>query len=334
MAISRKPLASLARLNRQARERAFSIEAIDWSQPVDRTKPWIPELLGLLYYAPSYSLLDTSERRRYNQLSALGLCEQFILFEQMVISALTGVLARCELPAELREGLCCFVTDEEKHIEMFWRLLERSEPGFYPVRAPVLVSLSPLQDLLMNCAVNRPRLFLAWIWLTIFLEERTLFVSRQYLEAQRKAPGLIDPLHAQVHAFHFMDEVRHCQIDQHLLDVLYDPQPYWKKKLCGAMFHHALRAFVFPGRSTRRILNVLGNEFPRLRQKIIPGLIDELPHIGRNAEFHRRLFNRAALPRTLGLLSQYSEHAAARRLLPLTPWVLPVRGASVSGHRR
>ncbi|HSS65269.1 MAG TPA: diiron oxygenase [Gammaproteobacteria bacterium] len=334
MVTLRKPIESLARLNRQARERSFDIEDIDWGRSVERARPWMPEPLGLLYYATSYRRLDAGVRRRYNQLAALSLCEQFILFEQAVIRALPGVLARRDLPAELRESLRHFIVEEQKHIEMFWRLLERSEPGFYRKRTPKLALPSLFHSVMMDCAVSSPRLFLAWIWLTIFLEERTLFVSRQFLRAQRQMPETIDPLHAEVHAFHFKDEVRHCQIDQHLLTVLYDPQPRWKKSLCGEMFHHALRAFVFPGRSTRRILALLGKELPYLRDSVIPRLLAELPQIGASPEFHMNLFSPTALPRTLRLISLYPEHAEARRLLPLAPWALTRSDAGVAAPGR
>jgi len=317
VAKSRKPIESLARLNRQAHERAFDVDDIDWSVPVDRAKNWIPEDLAPLTFTPSYALLDAEERRRYNQLFALGTCEQFILFEQAVIRALPCILTRCALPPELRESLRCFIAEEQKHIEMFWRLLERSEPDLYATRTPKLACFSGVPGFLLSRAVAYPQLFLAWIWLTIFLEERTLFLSRQYIEARRRSPGSVDALHAEVHEFHFKDEVRHCQIDQHLLDVLYDPQPSWKRRLCGMTFVHTLRAFVFPSRTTRRIFGVLGKEHPRLRDRIIPRLSAELPEIGRDVRFHRRLFSRTSLPRTLRLLSQYPEHAAVWRLLPL-----------------
>jgi hypothetical protein len=335
---STKRIESLARLNRQARERAFDVEDIDWRVPVDRAKNWIPEDLAPLSFAPSYGLLDTDERQRYNQLFALGTCEQFILFEQAVIRALACILDRCTVPAELRESLGCFVAEEQKHIEMFWRLLEICEPDFYATRTAKLACLSGLPGFLLNRAVGNPRLLLAWIWLTIFLEERTLFVSRRYIEARRSAPDSIDALHAEVHAFHFRDEVRHCQIDQHLLDALYDPQPTWKRKLCGMTFVHALRAFVFPSRTTHRILDVLGSEHSRLRERIIPRLLAELPEIGRDVRFHRRLFSRGSLPRTLRLLSQYPEHAAVWRMLPVARREQFAkdtrRHAAVAAHRR
>ena len=333
MAQSRKPIESLARLNRQAHERAFEVEDIDWSVPVERTKNWIPDDLAPVSFMPSYALLGNEERRRYNQLFALGTCEQFILFEQAIIRALPRILDRCTLPAELRESLRYFVAEEQKHIEMFWRLLERSEPELYATRTPRLACFSGVPGFLLNRAVGHPRLFLAWIWLTIFLEERTLFLSRQYVDAQRRAPGSIDALHTEVHAFHFRDEVRHCQIDQHLLDVLYDPQPAWKRRLCGMtfaralhggavplfeiVFARALHAFIFPSRTTRRIFDVLETEHPRLRARIIPRLSAELREIGRDVRFHQRLFSRTALPRTLSLLSQYPEHAAVWRMLPV-----------------
>lgn len=318
MAASRRPIESLARLNRQAHERAFSIEDIDWSQSVDHEKAWIPESLELLAWAPSYCLLDVATRRRSNQLYALGVCELFIVFEQSVIRALPAVLARRDLPAVLRETLECFVVEESKHIEMFWRLLETSEPHLYAKRSMHFASVSQAECLFMRRATRHPDLFLAWIWLTIFLEERTLFVSRQYMKAERAKPGVIDSLHANVHAFHFMDEVRHCQIDQHLISTLYEPQPRWRKWLCAIMHRRALRGFVNPGRTARRVLARLGAEFPQLRACIIPALLAELPRIGERSDFRTLHFGARALPRNLELLSRYPEHAAALRLLTTT----------------
>lgn len=305
----RKSLDSLATLNRKSRELAFGLEDIDWFVPVDRAKPWMPDGIGTLYFLPSYQLLEAEEKLRYNQLHALGIVEQFIWLEQEVVITPVRFLARKrELPQELREALWHFAEEENKHIAMFWRLLEKSEPKWYPQHRPRLFKVTPLQQFLMTRITERPELLLVWIWITIFVEERTIFLSREYMNACRKAPGIVDALHTMVHEFHFRDEARHYQLDQHLLTWIYDVQSAWKRRLCGWMFAQVVRSYVFPHRTARRILAVMEREFPRLRQSIAPQLRAELPGIGFNIEFHRKLLSRRALPRTLALLAGYPEH--------------------------
>jgi hypothetical protein len=44
--------ASLEALNRASHDHAFAIEAIDWSLAVDRAKPWAPDGLHPICFAP------------------------------------------------------------------------------------------------------------------------------------------------------------------------------------------------------------------------------------------------------------------------------------------
>jgi len=273
----RRSIDSLAVLNRKSCELAFGLEDIDWSFEADRTKPWAPEGFGPICYLPGFALLDEAERLRCNQFQALSLCEQFIWLERHVIQPLT-------------------------------RVLERSEPDWYRSRIPRLFRVSPLQQFGIERVVENPRLLVAWIWLTIFVEERTLYLARRYIETEKETPGRIDRLHTQLHQFHFRDEARHYQLDQHVLTWLYDPQPRWKKKLSAWIFHYMMRCYANPRHSARAVLAQLAREFPRLRKDIVPRLHAELAQVGRNEEFHRKHFSRSALPRTLALLAEYPEH--------------------------
>ena len=312
----RKSLDSLATLNRKSCELAFGLEDIDWSIAVDPAKPWMPGGIGTLLFLPSYPLLEAEEQLRYNQLHALGIIEQFIWLEQdLVITPVRFLARKREVPQELREALWHFAEEEDKHIAMFWRLLATSEPQWYPTRRSRLFRVTPLQQYLVTRITKRPELLLVWIWITIFVEERTIFLSREYMNARKVTPGTVDELHTQVHEFHFRDESRHYQLDQHLLTWIYDVQPAWKKRLCGWMFAKLIRSYVFPHRTALRTLAVLEREFPRLRQSITPQLRAELPGIGFNLEFHRRMFSRRALPRTLALLAEYPEHDRVWKLL-------------------
>jgi hypothetical protein len=311
----RRRLDSLHALNRKARETAFGVDDLDWSLEVDRTKPWEPDDLSALCFVPAFRSLNAEQRRRCNQLHALGVCEQFIWFEQQLIRTVSQVLQINTLPAPLEEALAHFVAEETKHIAMFWRLLERSEPLWYRERTPRLFRVSPLQQFAMDRGGENPQTFIAWVWLAIFVEERTLYLSRLHVQAARRDPGKIDPLHAQVHHFHFLDEARHHQLDQHLLTWLYDPQPQWKKKLSALMFRQVLQSFV-GGRMAPSIVAQLGREYPGLRGKVLPCMLAELREIKRNPDYHRKLFSNAVQPHTLALLAQYPEHDNLWGLLP------------------
>ena len=304
----RKSIEALSALNRKSCELAFAVEDLDWSIEVDRSKPWAPEEIGPLWFIPSVTLLTDAHRLRCNQLHALGLCEKFIWFEQQVIRSLTNVLRTQNVPHSLREALWHFIREEDKHMEMFWRLLEKSEPDWYRSHKPKLFGVSTLQQFGMDRVVANPEVLLAWIWLAIFVEERTLFLSRLYIKAAKEAPGRIDALHTQVHDYHFRDEARHYQLDQHLLTWLYDPQPRWKKTLCAVVFRQMVRSYVSAGRAAPRILAQLGCEFPELRSAVIPRMLAELPYVGSSEQYHRKLFSRDALPHTLALLAEYPEH--------------------------
>jgi len=305
---TRRPRTSLHALNRKAREVARDVEQPDWSQVVDRGKPWEPEALGALGFLPSAASLSPAQRLRCNQLQALGRCEQFIWFETQLIRAAQRVLAGSGLPAPLDESLRHLATEERRHIAMFWRLLEKSEPRWYANRKPRLAHPAPIQRFAMIRVIEHPRTLLAWIWLAIFVEERALFLSVEHVKAAKATPGRIDALHAQVHALHLRDEARHCRLDEHLLSWLYDPQPRWKKALAAAMLHPLVRAWVSAARTPAQVLAQLGREYPGLRTCQLPRLRIELRHVAHSPEYHRKLFSRAALPRSFALLAEYREH--------------------------
>lgn len=319
-ATSTNPLATLARLERQSRDHSFQLDDVDWSVAADRRLPWMPDTIGALAFLPSYRLLTAGERLRCNQLQALGVAEQFVWAEGLVIRALARALTgRLRLPAELRRALSQFAEEEDKHVAMFGRLLERSEPAWYPAPHPRFFALSPPERWLMEGVADHPDVMLMWIWFTIFVEERTLFLSREFARARRRSPEAIDPLHAHVHALHLRDEARHVQLDEHLLAHAYDAQPAWKRALCGRMFAQVARAHTAPHRIARSILGVLEREFPRLRAAVAPQLRAELPGLRDDLRFRRRVLGRDAMPRTFALLAAYPEHRRTLALLAEPP---------------
>ena len=319
-------LDSLDRLNRLADKNAFDVEDLDWSRPVSRNCLWGPEKIAPLTYLPAYDLLTDEERRRLNQLFSVGVCEQFIwLEENILVRTLGKVLMHWSMSEGLRIALDHFIKEEIKHTEMFWRTLEKASPEWYPTRRFHLFNISKQQSFLLNRVINNPTLFLVWIWTAIFFEERTVNYCQHYRRASRRDPGSIEPTFADLHEYHFKDEVRHFQLDQYLLAECYDKQPAWKRRLAGLMFYYVMKSYTAPGRTSLRILDILGQEFPHLTQSVIPDFLQQIPSLATNSSFHRMAFSREAVPRSMALFSRYDE---LNRLWPL--FVLENRDGSIS----
>lgn len=329
-----RTLDTLDRLNHLAHKHQFDVEALDWSRPIRRDLRWAPDELAPLSHLPAYEALDDHERLRLNQLFSLGVCEQFIWLEQTVlVRTLEGVLARwAELPVAaiahaeaLKLALENFVAEERKHSEMFWRVLEKAEPSWYAERRFRLFNVSPIQAFLVDRIIANPSLFLVWIWTAIFFEERTIHYCKHFRRQGKRAPGSIDPTFLDVHEHHFLDEARHIQLDEHLLTGFYDPQPRWRRELAGRMFYGVMRAYTSPKRTAARILDILADEHPRLRARVVPELRRELPGLARNRSFHAAVFSREAAPRTFELFERYAE---LERLWALFPDVERLRPRS------
>lgn len=305
----RRELETLEALNRKARELAYGIDALDWERPVDRTKFWSPPGISPLSHLPSFERLEERHKIRYNQLFAVGVCEQFVWFEQHLAVPVLRLLIDTspQMPPLLRDALEIFIEEEHKHSEMFWRMCEKAEPSFYPERQFYLFNTTKLQDMALGLMLKYPKAFLLWIWAVIFFEERTVDYCRQYWKAKRKTPDLIDPSFTELHEYHFKDEGRHFQLDQHLLTWLYDPEPRWKKRMAAKMFYRLMKAYTSPRRTSLRVLDVMEREFPELKAELSPALRAELPQLARSRSFHEMAFSRHAVGRSLELFREYPE---------------------------
>ena len=318
-------LEQLGRLNKLAVKNAYDIDAIDWSRPVDNERWWGPEHIAPLTYLPAYELLNDEEKRRLNQLFSLGVCEQFIwLEENILVRTLRCVRKRWAMSSGLDQALGFFIEEEIKHTEMFWRTLEKAAPNWYPERRFFFFNTSPFQTFLVNRIINNPTVFLVWIWTAIFFEERTVNYCQHYRKENRDNPNRLDPTFTDVHEYHFKDEVRHYQLDQHLLAECYDKESPWKRELAGRMFYYVMKSYTAPRRTSWRILNILADEFPRLKETVIPAFLEQLPGLATDQAFHRMAFSRDSVPKTMELFAEYDE---LDRLWPL--FVLENRDGSI-----
>ncbi|MDC3378898.1 diiron oxygenase [Planctomycetota bacterium] len=307
--VFRQDLETLEALNRKSVDLAFEVDDLDWARPLDRTKMWSPTDIAPLTHLPSFDLLSDPAKLRYNQLFAMGICEQFTWFEQDLLVPVLKTLLRTQrnMPPLLREALHHFMEEEYRHSEMFWRMLEKSEPDWYQTRKFRLFNVSKTQDKLLHFLLDRPRFFLLWIWVVIFFEERTVDYCRRYHKLNKKEPDLLDANYVEVHYFHFRDEARHYQLDQHLLTWLYDTEPYWKRKMAASMFYRLMRSYTSPKRTSIRVMEVLGREFPEIQKEAVPKLTAELPMLRTSESFHRAAFSRAAVGKSMALFAEYPE---------------------------
>jgi P-aminobenzoate N-oxygenase AurF len=307
--VPRHSIETLEALNEKSVKQAYSIDDLGWDRPIQRDKKWSPDAIAPLVHLPAYQLLEERHRLRYNQLFGLGVCEQFVWFEQDLLCGVFRSLFRQapDMPPLLRTALEHFVEEENKHSEMFWRMCEKSEPQWYPTRRFYLFNTTWAQDRFFGLMLRYPKQFLMWIWTVIFFEERTVDYCRMYRKSEKKDPGGIDPSYVELHDYHFKDEARHFQLDQHILTWLYDPQPRWKKRVAGRMFHGLMKAFTSPRRTTKRLLEVMGEEFPELKREAIPRLLQELPSLRTNQSFHQAAFSRKAVGRSMALFAEYPE---------------------------
>jgi len=300
----------LYNLNEKSKTNYYSIDELDWSRPINKKIRWVPEEMNYLSYLPSYSLLSEQERLRYNQLYALSVCEQFVWLENNLLAGiLSDGIQNSSLSSELREGINTFFTEEEKHSEMFWRTLEKSEPTWYiNNRKFRLFKTNKLHDIFFSTITKYNRHFLVWIWLSLFFEERTLDFSKKYHKAYLADKENIEFNFWQVHYFHMKDEIRHHQMDEIFLNQFYDDAPKWKQSLCGYMFHKLMKAYLAPKRNAKNMLLILEDEFPHLKNSVITQkLREELPLLERNKKFQDIVFGKHAIGRTLELMSKYNE---------------------------
>jgi hypothetical protein len=299
----------LAKLNEQAERNAFKLEDVDWSRPIEYTLKWMPEGMVHIRFLPSYPKMSALHRLRYNQLYGLAICEQFIWFEEgIVIPIMQRILRGRNLPAELRACLEHFIADEVKHSELFKRLLRKVDSSWNGYR---FLDLSAPQAFFYRTVVRHPGLFSAWIWMTIYFEERTMHFSRLYnAEKYKGGKAAIDPTFARAHHLHMIDEARHLQVDQYLLRYLYDPEPRWKKVLASRMMERVMEAYASPSRIARAVVALMKHEFPA-DTPLFDDIIAELPSLRHNADFLVALFGDEALPRTRALLKVYPEMLAS-----------------------
>jgi hypothetical protein len=320
--------ARLNRINTRAQKHAYDIDDIDWSMGCDPQRWAFPEDQMPLSYTAAWGLLNPDEQRQASQWYACAVSEQFIFLEMAFLApAVVGLLRApwVKRDVALREALEVFLQEEQKHGEMFRRLLLAAAPHLYkgyegraslvgqvrPREVRHFYTPGPLGTRLAGLAVELPELSVAWPWLGMILEEKTIAYHRAFQAAKANADvdgvtsdrGAPDPLHHAVHRFHFLDEARHVQLEALLIERLWDTASPLLQAINRPLLFSALGQYTRPRKKSvsANIVRALVAKFPRLvplESQLLRGLL-ALKH---DAAFQRQIYGHQAIPQTFQAL--------------------------------
>lgn len=279
---------------------------------VDRSRLFICPTLTPLYYTPAYEWLTAEQRLRYNQLAGMQFNEVIMLFETAFSPALERIrdeawghddmLARC---------LDRFVIDERRHIQ-HWRNLNRaSEPAWYNDADYPITRVQPLfRRVLRRITPLAPR-WPALIWFTLAMEERALHMARLTLRRGDE----IDPAYRAAYRAHTVDEVRHVQMDWHLLDRFYATASERRRRMNATIAAWMLCEVLVPKRAALRVIAALAREHPQIAQWQ-PTIRRQLEDLQHDPAYNSVMYSRSMTPLLFHLCDQYPEMRAAMQQLP------------------
>jgi predicted metal-dependent hydrolase len=305
--IRRRPLDALLPRHQEPVENSFEF---DFSAPIDRSRWFVCPTLTPLYYAPVYRELDECHQRRYNQLTALSFSELIAFFETTFAASVLAALAKSrdqQFDRDLVDCLEGFIAEERHHTE-WWRQLNRlSEPELYANSEQAIIQLSAAARFFLRRLTNHPRAFPVVFWIMLALEERSLEISRRCMHM---SPGRIEPRYAAIYRAHLAHEVRHVQIDWHLIERYYAGRSALLRQCNAQLFRLAIKRFFLPPtRSAVRVVTRLVAEHPELGP-LDSVMRQQLYRVGDDPAYHQMMYSRESTPITCSLFDQFAEFHA------------------------
>ncbi|MDC3378897.1 diiron oxygenase [Planctomycetota bacterium] len=303
----------LATIKRQAERNHYDLDNIPWEQGVDHGKWFYPEHISPLFHTPSYAKLTLDEQKTYNQIYAQAINEQFIFLEDVFLVRFLGDLSarlKKKLPADLQEAIANFVEEEVKHTEMFRKLARVTAPGRYMDTDYHFLRLRGTEKRALAFMAKHPDKFVFWTWLALAFEEKTVDYYRQYVHHQKSTPEHeLDPLYFAVHKAHMMDEVRHVQVDHHLIHYFYDQCGPMLKAFNVKLVFRMLKSYLTPKRTQVRVLDELVHRCPRLK----PLRNDMVHQVKNSPTWQPATYARKNAPQTFALFDAYPEFHELQR---------------------
>jgi len=297
-------------VDRPAPARPLAKESsIDWTTPIDRSRWFFCETLTPLAYTRVYSELGEAHRRRYNQLTGMLSNELILRLETDFLGAALGAVEKDEgLSAAVKQ----FAEDERQHAEIWRRLNRLSAPERYATSDRWLCRVPPVIRAVSGAIVRHPAAWPVIFWIQLSQEERSIDISRRCL---RVPADRMEPRYAAAYRAHVKDEVRHVQIDCHLLERFYARRSQVIRRLTAAMFRTLVGSvFLVPARSTQQIVRVLASEYPELTP-LLPRMRTELRALVTNDDYQRMMYSRETTPLTFEWFDRFEEFHSMDRVL-------------------
>lgn len=293
------PLASL----RSAFARGSERDPVAADARIDLARPFLCPTVIPLCYTASWARLGPEHALRANQITGLCFNELITFFETAFAPAVLAALRRQAIQGELAECLRHFLADEARHSAMFQRLNRLSAPGWYGRSPYRLVQVPRPVRSMVRVLTRYPAVFPAVLWIMLALEEHSIEVSRRCagVEAQ------LEPHWARAWRAHFEDEVRHVQVDGHLIERFHAARPDWMRRANAQLVRTGIARFLLaPSRSGLRVLSQLVAEFPELRP-LAPSFAAELVALDRSPAYQSMMYSRQATPLTFELFDRFPE---------------------------
>lgn len=301
----RRRLVPIDRINREAQEHGVATARVQLKGDIDRTRLFTPMSLAPLSHSEIFEQLTGLQQRRYNQLVALMQNEIICFFEQeFAVRVLPAMLRDRKIPEPLRDSIQQFVEDERQHTQLFRGLNQQAEPGWYERSDYHVLRVPRIFRAGLRFMTSHPSAFPMVFWIMLLMEERSLMISRRYAEMDAEA---VEPTFAAAYAAHLEDEVRHVQIDWHLLEQFYQSKPRWLRRINGRLLEWFIAGlFLKPRRANVRLVDLLIDEFPELRAKR-PMLVRAVRELLHSAGYRRMMYSPESTPIAMSLLQQCPE---------------------------
>ncbi len=295
---------SVQQIADRAHSRGVHCYPFDLNVPVDFRMPFLCPSLTALYYTSAWKELDDQDRLRYTQLSALSFNELIAGFEKGFSLTLQALARSDRLPERLRSVLPDFLEDERRHQEIWWTLNRCAEPQRYSQDVAAISKIAPMGQTLMRWLARHPLKYPVTIWIMLILEEHGNEIARRCAALR---PDQIEPHFAAAYLAHVRDEVRHVQIDWHLLEWAWPTLRGWRRRVNVSILRWVVRRLLFnTEHAAISVVEELARERPRLRSAL-PRIRAELRTVGQNREFRSMMFSARTSPIVFHLLDRFPE---------------------------
>ena len=320
MTVKVLPLETIAK---RAEKNHYDLDDLPWAQGLDFTKFFFPEHLTPLYHTPIYQELNDEQQLAYNQLYGQAVNEQFIFLEDRFLVQFLGNMLpkhRATLEPALVDALDNFVEEEVKHTEMFRKLGRLSNAARYAESDFYFLRLGRAEGALLDFMARRPDFFVFWCVLGVAFEEKTIDYFRHYQRHEKERPDRpLDPLYYEVHRAHMLDEVRHVQIDHHLVKHFYEHRGAFVRTINYKLIARTLRAYTRPKRTNMRIVEDLVRVRPELAPQL-EAMQAQIRALAWSKDWQEISYSRKNVPQTFALFDEFPElHALSRDLLCYEP---------------